>query len=209
MTCSRRPGRCPSRWTRPSRSSPCRPRFFDTLNTAGGEFGSITSWEVKNNLADLTGDLTTTDGDSLFGTNAGQLTVFGPFSSDNPIDVLCFTWTAADGVLIGDGPDTVAYETATSAMVLWVGDDKDSAVSMDANFSDTAFSWTVVPTPASAAPARPRWSGPRPSSPLSAIGSHRSRHLRPFKGGGVFIFERRDKPPGGESGASVDASGAA
>ena len=125
--------------------------IFDTLNVAGAEFGSITSWEVLNSLDELTGDLTTTDGDSLFGTNAGQLTVFGPFTSANPIDVLKFTWEAADGYTIGDGGDLVTYQTQTKAMVLWVGDDIDSAASTEAQASDVAFEWTVVPTPASAA----------------------------------------------------------
>jgi uncharacterized protein (TIGR03382 family) len=124
--------------------------IFDTLNTAGAEFGSITGWQVLNQLADLTGDLTTSDGDSLFGTNAGQLTVFGPFTSANPIDVLSFSWEAAPGFSIGAG-DAVSYQTATEAMVLWVGDDKESAVSMDAEALDVAFGWEVVPTPASMA----------------------------------------------------------
>ncbi len=121
--------------------------IFDTINALGGDLGDITAWEVLNDLAELTGDLTTTDGDSLFGTNAGQLTVFGPFSSDNPIDVLSFTWTAAEG---GQGGD-VLFNTNTKAAVLWVGDDKDTAVSVDANLSDTVFGWSVIPTPASAA----------------------------------------------------------
>jgi uncharacterized protein (TIGR03382 family) len=93
----------------------------------------------------LTGDLTTTDGVSLFGTNAGQLTVFGPFTSANPVDILEFTWTSNGAV--GD----VAYATNTSAAVLWIGADKDTAVSVDAQWTDADFKWTVVPTPASAA----------------------------------------------------------
>ena len=127
--------------------------IFDTLNTAGDEFGGVTGWEVLNSLADLTGDLTTTDGQSLFGTNAGQLTVFGPFTSDNPVDILTFTWEAADGFTIGDGPDTVTYSTATENVTLWVGDDKDTATALDitGNVTEAEFSWTVVPTPASAA----------------------------------------------------------
>ena len=122
--------------------------IFDTLNVDGMEHGEIVGWEVKNNLADLTGDLTTTDGHSLFGTNAGQLTVFGPFSSDNPIEVLCFTWEGAE---ITEEGRAVSYETATQAMVLWIGEDKDTAVSVDADANDAAFGWFVVPSPASAA----------------------------------------------------------
>jgi len=126
--------------------------IFDTLNTAGGDFGSITGWSVLNDLDELTGDLTTTDGDSLFNTNAGQLTVFGPFTSDNPVDVLTFTWEAADGFVIGDGPDVVSYSTDTENVTLWVGDDKESATALDVTgaISEAGFEWTVVPTPASA-----------------------------------------------------------
>ena len=71
--------------------------IFDTLNVAGADLGGITGWQVLNDLSMLTGDLTATDGDSLFNTNAGQLTVFGPFTSDNPIDIITFTWEPAPG----------------------------------------------------------------------------------------------------------------
>ena len=126
--------------------------IFDTLNTAGSDFGGITGWSVLNSLDELTGDLTTTDGDSLFGTNAGQLTVFGPFTSANPIDVLSFTWEADDGYVIGAG-DAVNYSTATENLTLWVGEDKDSATALDvtADTADVDFGWEVVPTPASMA----------------------------------------------------------
>jgi hypothetical protein len=126
--------------------------IFDTLNTAGSDFGGITSWEVLNSLDELTQDLTTTDGDSLFGTNAGQLTVFGPFTSANPIDILTFTWTADDGFVIGAGSD-VSYTTSTTNFLLWVGDDKKTADALDigGSVTDAAFGWQVVPTPASMA----------------------------------------------------------
>jgi uncharacterized protein (TIGR03382 family) len=126
--------------------------IFDTLNTAGSEFGSITSWNVLNNLADLTGDLTTSDGTNLYGTNAGQLTVFGPFTSANPIDVLEFVFTANDGVVLTDGEDIV-YETSTANLLLWMGDDKASADAVDITNAVTegVARIGVVPTPASAA----------------------------------------------------------
>jgi hypothetical protein len=126
--------------------------IFDSLNTAGSDFGSITSWEVLNSLDELTQDLTTTDGDNLYGTNAGQLTVFGPFTSANPIDVLTFTWTADPGFSIGDGPDVVSYATSTTTFLLWVGDEKKTADALDIsdNVAEGSAMWTVVPTPASA-----------------------------------------------------------
>jgi uncharacterized protein (TIGR03382 family) len=119
--------------------------IFDTLNTNGAGLGGITSWSVLNDLDQLTGDLTTTDGVSLFGTNAGQLTVFGPFTTANPVDILEFTWTSNGSA--GD----VAYATKTDSAVLWIGPNMDDAVSVDAQATDTEFGWTVVPTPASAA----------------------------------------------------------
>ncbi len=127
--------------------------IFDTLNTAGAEFGDITSWEVLNDLAELTGDLTTTDGDNLYGTNAGQLTVFGPFTSDNPVDVLKFTWEAADGFTIGDGGDLVSYSTSTENVTLWVGADKDSADALDVtgNVLEGVARIGIIPAPGAAA----------------------------------------------------------
>jgi len=124
--------------------------IFDTLNTIGAEHGEITGWSVLNSLDELTGDLTTTDGDSLFGTNAGQLTVFGPFTSDNPIDVLSFTW---EGAQIVESGAEVGYSTATENVTLWMGEDKESAGAVDVsnNIAEAAFGWQVVPTPASAA----------------------------------------------------------
>jgi uncharacterized protein (TIGR03382 family) len=118
--------------------------IFDTLNSLGSDLGDITSWSVLNNLADLTGDLTNSDGDNLTGTNAGQLTVFGPFSSDNPINVLEFTWQSNGG--FGD----VAYGTSTDAAVLWIGATKQTAQPVDASVTEASFGWTVVPTPGTA-----------------------------------------------------------
>ena len=129
--------------------------IFDTLNVSGGELGEITSWEVLNNLADLTGDLTTTDGDNLYGTNAGQLTVFGPFTSDNPIDVLKFTFTGEEGLIFNlDGAGAVIeFVTETENVTLWVGDDKDSATAMDVTGSVVEGSavFYEIPSPAGAA----------------------------------------------------------
>lgn len=127
--------------------------IFDSLITSGSGLGTVSDWSVKNELDTLTGDLTTTDGENLFNTNAGQLTLFGPFHSDNPIDVFCFKWTANDGVLIGDGGDKVVYETSTEALLLWAGDDKASATAVDVlgNLTEGMAMWTVVPAPASLA----------------------------------------------------------
>lgn len=69
---------------------------FDTLGGENADRGQITGWQVLNELASLTGDLTTTDGVSLYNTNVGQLAGFYFFQSDNPMDVLEFTWATED-----------------------------------------------------------------------------------------------------------------
>ena len=124
--------------------------IFNTLNVSGSEFGDISGWEVLNHLEELTGDLTETDGDSLFGTLAGQLTIFGPFTEDNPIDVLRFTWEAAPGYVIGEGSDWVGYQTSTEALELWVGDDQDSATAVEVidQIIEAGFGWSVGTCPA-------------------------------------------------------------
>jgi hypothetical protein len=65
--------------------------IFDTLGDDGAANGHIADWEVLNGLDGLTGDLTTTDGVSLFNTNAGQLSI-EVFTTDNPVAVLTFQW---------------------------------------------------------------------------------------------------------------------
>jgi hypothetical protein len=124
--------------------------IFDTLNTAGAEYGSIVGWEVHNQLACLTGDLTTTDGTSLYNTHAGQLFPFAPFTSANPIDVLSFQWSAHEGYRIADEGQAVAFATLTQFMFLWVGEDQhDNNVHVIEVFDITegVFGWHVVPPP--------------------------------------------------------------
>ena len=100
--------------------------IFDVLGDDGAADGHITGWTVLNSLAELTGDLTTTDGVSLFGVNAGQLTDFGPFTPADPLDVLEFGWTS-------DVNDTflVSYDTATEAMFLWETDGDGDEMSVE------------------------------------------------------------------------------
>jgi hypothetical protein len=113
--------------------------IFDVLGDPGAGLGEISSWTVLNNLADLTGDLTTTDGKSLFGVNAGQLTQFGPFTDADPIDVIEFNWST-DQV----GPYDVGYQTSTESMVIWQKDgNKD--VGVDWAVVDVDFSFDVIP----------------------------------------------------------------
>ena len=103
--------------------------IFDVVGDAGASLGEITSWDVLNSLDELTGDLTETDGTSLFNVNAGQLTQFGPFSDDDPIDVIEFNWSTEQV-----GPYAVGYETMTESMVVWETDGGD----------DFGVDWAVV-----------------------------------------------------------------
>jgi hypothetical protein len=80
--------------------------IFDTLGGRGADAGHIVSWNVLEHFADATGDLTTTDGVSLFGTTAMQFDIQGPFSADNPVAIFEFEW--APDVL---GSYVVEYET--------------------------------------------------------------------------------------------------
>jgi len=91
--------------------------IFDTLGGTNAASGGIAGWQVLNSLADLTGDLTETDGVSLFNTNAGQLTMFGgSFVPGFPIGVLEFKYEPGelDGSL-------VTYTTETSDLLVWEG----------------------------------------------------------------------------------------
>jgi hypothetical protein len=102
---------------------------IDTLGDDGAANGHIVDWEILNSLENLYGDLTTTDGVSLFGTVAGQLTCCDPFSTDNPIAVLRVVW-------LPDLPGEydVEYHTESESVAdrideaidVWVGPDNAS-----------------------------------------------------------------------------------
>ena len=121
--------------------------IFDTIGMRGADQGHIAGWTIHNDLSDLIGDQTTTDGVSLFGTEAGQVNTFGPFVSDNPIDVITFEWV----------PDTlapldVAYQTVSAienvhVVLVYEGEDKESALATFYPVTEAAITFTVVPTP--------------------------------------------------------------
>lgn len=125
--------------------------IFDTLIAANPDYGTISGWTVLNSLADLTGDLTTSDGTSLYGTNAGQLCLWGPCTMDNPVDILEFTWQLADDVDL-DAPVTVTYATDTLIAVVKAGTDHGDAQAYEAEvINEATFGWTIVPAPATLA----------------------------------------------------------
>jgi hypothetical protein len=122
--------------------------IFDTIGDANAYHGHVTDWQVLNNLADLTGDLTTTDGVSLYNTNAGQLcATFGPCTTANPIDVLEFTWELDEDAPL-DAPFDVTYLTLTSAAIIMAGEDQETADFIEVEVViEGVMSWTVVPAP--------------------------------------------------------------
>jgi len=119
--------------------------IFDTVAGPGAANGQILGWQINEDLGFLTGDLTTTDGVSLFNINTGQLTLFGPFSHDDPIHVISFEWKPD---LIDDY--VVQYMTSTSALEVWEGA-FDSTVSTPWTPVEAQISFQVFPTPGSVA----------------------------------------------------------
>jgi hypothetical protein len=116
--------------------------IWDTLGGANSDKGAISGWVVLNNLDNLTGDLTTTDGVSLFGTNAAQLGQ-GPWADDDPVDVLSFEWATDDYFAY-----TVEYMTSTAQMWIWEGPNTNEGEYVDWPFFEGAISFQVVPAPA-------------------------------------------------------------
>jgi len=104
---------------------------------------TIDSWTIDEDLIFLTGDLTSSDGQNTFNTNIGQLTLFGPFTKDDPLKVMTINITAG-------GVGTIDLETSTNVFEVWMGT-FDTAESVPADIADAMTSINVVPTPASAA----------------------------------------------------------
>jgi hypothetical protein len=125
--------------------------IYDTLGDAGAYGGHITDWEILNQFDELTGDLTTTDGVSLYNTNAGQLcATFGPCTNDNPVDVMTFTWELNEDTPL-DRPFDVTYLTLTAEAFVKAGDDADDADFIEARIiNEAAINWTVLPAPSTA-----------------------------------------------------------
>lgn len=114
---------------------------LDALVLKGAESGTVTAFHDLHDLADHP-HTPYTDGDSVFDMGGYQLTVFGPFTSDNPLGVYEFTWFA-------ETPGEVVFTTSNDWAWMWAGDDKESAVSVEAiDVTDTTFGWTVIPAPA-------------------------------------------------------------
>jgi len=117
--------------------------IFDTVAGPGAANGQILGWQINEDLGFLTGDLTTTDGVSLFDTNLGQLPLFGPFSKNDPIHLIDFEWAPTVA-----GDYVVEYTTSTHALEFWTGF-FSNAQSTPAIPIEAQISFQVVPAPAS------------------------------------------------------------
>jgi hypothetical protein len=114
---------------------------IDAANIGGGELGFVFTLESLHDLGGLCpgcGPAQVLDDGTIEGWHASQLTVFGPFVSDNPIDVFTFTWEA-------EAPCEVAYTTQTQYANMWVGEDQRSAGDVAAKvIHEAEFGWTVI-----------------------------------------------------------------
>lgn len=117
---------------------------FDIINDVGVDAGQVLTWKFLNDFGMYDPTVLSTDYHSFFDVSVGQLTLFGPFTSDNPVDVFQFSWQATT-------PGDVAYHTETEAAMLWVGEDKQSATAVAAQPIEAEFGWTVVPAPTTTA----------------------------------------------------------
>lgn len=117
---------------------------FDTIGTGGADQGEIVGWEVHSHFADLTGDLTTTDGVSLFNTYAGQLETFGPFNADNPVDVFTFEWAPSEPL-----NTTVTYTTSTETegphdVIVWECSDQGGDITAVYPLTEAEITFDVM-----------------------------------------------------------------
>jgi hypothetical protein len=101
-------------------------------------------WFVRNNLADFTGDLTTTDGVSVFGTNAQQgLADF--VVPDDPIDVISIDWTTDDF----SGYEVHYATSMLEPLLVWEGGWDPEGVQVKWSTIEADISFQVVPAPGS------------------------------------------------------------
>jgi hypothetical protein len=122
--------------------------IFDTLGGDGAAAGHILRWEVHNGLDELTGDLTTTDGVSLYNTTAGQILVGGgPFTSANPISVLSFEWQPDAYAMFDVEYDTLSNIEGEQIVLVWAGATKKTASSIQYPVIDAHISFKVIPAP--------------------------------------------------------------
>jgi hypothetical protein len=124
--------------------------LFDTLGGLNADKGSIVGWQVHEPFYGIGGDVTTTDGVSLFGTVVGQIVGVHPFYSPaDPIGVLTFSWMPFDY-----SPFEIAYDTHTDLMMIWEGDLQDNEPPVEPKYDwdvvEADITFQVVPAPGGA-----------------------------------------------------------
>ena len=128
---------------------------FDTIGDQGAANGNVIDWQILNTLDDLTGDLTELHGIDLIGTTAAQsLITDDPFSHDDPIDVLQFTWGTDDYAAYSVHYSTHTYfidRDLEHLVTVWEGDLNGDFDDYLWPITEAAISFTVVPAPNAAA----------------------------------------------------------
>jgi len=116
--------------------------IWDTLGGEGADRGSIAGWTIPVELVSLTGDLTTTDRVSLFGSSIGQLCLFGVCVPDDPLNpILTFEWQPDEYT-----PLTVEYSTLTHKLLVLEGEPFDFD-HVEWEPVETTVTFQVVPGP--------------------------------------------------------------
>jgi hypothetical protein len=113
--------------------------IFDTIGGVNANRGTIVGWKVNPSLTFIVGDVTTTDGVSLFGTSLLQ--VCGEVCDPNdPIHVLALEWQPSMS-----GTFEVHYATATDSRLIavWEG----IQLELWTTVIEASVSFHVVPVP--------------------------------------------------------------
>jgi hypothetical protein len=121
---------------------------FDTIGDDLADMGHIRSWDILSGLDNVVGDETTTDGVSLFGTLVFQY--HQHYVTDNPIDVLEFTWSPVErgDYVVGYSTTSETLDHVPGHVVVNVGEDMFEHWPV----TEAAIAFTVVPAPASMLP---------------------------------------------------------
>jgi len=116
--------------------------IFDVLGGANAAKGEIVGWEIPKILLTGTGDLTETDGVSLFGVNVSQGVGVQTIDPADPIEVVAFQWTTD-----AFSSYTVEY-TTESVLAAWEGVfPKETLNSFLVEPVEGTIAFDVVPAP--------------------------------------------------------------
>jgi hypothetical protein len=117
---------------------------FNVLGADNADIGLIEDFDFHNGLGEPFIN-PPHFGFELYDVAAGQLTVFGPFTPDNPIDVITFIWrpqiyTPLDVSYVTES--LLTDDDGANAIHAWEGEDKDSSsvAAYPVTEADIAFS---------------------------------------------------------------------